>query len=54
MATSTLERQTEVVADKAREQASVADAAKSESREEVSGSGQTGEARAWNARAQVD
>jgi hypothetical protein len=54
MATATLERNTEVVADKARAQASVADAAKSESREEVTGSASTGEARAWNAKAQVD
>lgn len=54
MATATLEKQTEVVADKARAQASVADAAASESRDEVSGSGMTGEARAWNARAQID
>lgn len=54
MATATLERETEVVVDKAREAASVADAAKSESREKVTGSGQTHEARAWNAKAQVD
>jgi hypothetical protein len=54
VATATLEKQTEVVADKAREQASVADAAKSESREKVTGSGLINEARAWNARAQVD
>jgi hypothetical protein len=54
MATATLEKETEVVADKGRAQASVADAAKSESRDEVTGSGFTGEARAWNARAQVD
>jgi hypothetical protein len=54
MATATLERQTEVVADKARANQSVADAAKTESREKVSGSGRTDEARAWNAKAQID
>jgi hypothetical protein len=54
MATATLEKETEVVADKARANASVADAAKFESRDEVTGSGSAGEARAWNARAQVD
>jgi len=54
MATATLERQTEVVEDKARAQASVGDAAKSESREEVSGSGRPAESRAWNSKAQVD
>lgn len=54
MATATLEKQTEVVADKARAGASVADAAKSESREQVSGSGRPEESRAWNARAQID
>lgn len=54
MATATLEKETVVVTDKARAQASVADAAKSESRDGVSGSGWTGEARAWNARAQID
>lgn len=54
MATSTLDKVTEAVEDKARAQASVGDAAKSESREKVSGSGRTAESRAWNARAQVD
>lgn len=54
MATSTLDRVTEVVADKAREQASVADSAKAESRKAVSSSSERGEARAWNAKAQID
>jgi hypothetical protein len=54
MATATLDKQTEVVEDKARANASVSDAAKSEQREGVSGSGRTAESRAWNARAQVD
>ena len=54
MATATLEKETEVVADKARAEASVSDAAKSESRAKVTGSAAQGEARAWNARAQID
>lgn len=54
MATGTLDRQTEVVADKSAAAKSVVDTAKSESRAQVDGSAMTGEARAWNARAQVD
>ncbi len=54
MATSTLEKQTEVVVDKVRAEASVSDAAKTESRAEVSGTGRPQDARAWNAKAQID
>lgn len=54
MATATLDKQTEVVEDKVRAEASVSDAAKSESRSKVEGSGSPNESRAWNARAQVD
>lgn len=54
MATSTLERQTEVVVDKERAEASVTAAAKSESRPTVSGEARPGTARAWNAQAQID
>jgi hypothetical protein len=53
MATTTLERRTEVVADKERENASVVEAAATESRSTVTGSNM-GEARAWNAKAQID
>lgn len=54
MATATLERTTEVVEDKVLAAKSVTDVAKSEGRAKVEGSGLTNEARAWNARAQVD
>lgn len=50
MASATLEKAVEVVADKT----TPAEAAKSESRAQVGGSARTGEARAWNSRAQVD
>jgi hypothetical protein len=53
VASGTLERQTEVVTDKVTAAASVTGAAKSESKATVPGSN-VGEARAWDAKAQID
>jgi hypothetical protein len=54
MATSTLERVTEVVADKSAATASVEDTARAESKARVEGSGSTETSRAWSAKAQID
>lgn len=52
MASATLEREVEVT--KAPAAVSVEDAARTETRARVEGSGATSEARAWNAQAQID
>jgi hypothetical protein len=54
MATTTLERVTEVVEDKTVAAASVEDVARAEDKDRVEGSGATETSRAWSAKAQID
>jgi hypothetical protein len=54
VATRTLDRQVEVIATKETPEEAVLDAAKTEDRARVDGSGLPQESRAWNAQAQID